>query len=163
MNIRQTNVNDIPVLVDVIIRSFSDVAKRFGLTKENCPTHPSFYTDERMRSDFEKNIPYYLLEADTLPVGCVALEKASDDICYLERLGVLPEKRRNGFGNALVQRVFEKARSFGAKQISIGIIADYEELKSWYANIGFLEKETKVFKHLPFQVTFMVYEFAEVS
>lgn len=157
MNIRQANVDDIPVLVDLIRRSFKDVAERFGLTKDNCPTHPSFYTTERITSDFEKNIQYYLLEADSLPVGCMALEKATEDICYLERLGVLPEKRRNGFGNALVQRVFEDAGSLGAKQISIGIIADHETLKSWYKNIGFKEMETKTFKHLPFRVTFMIY------
>ncbi|MCJ7773432.1 MAG: GNAT family N-acetyltransferase [Desulfobacterales bacterium] len=159
MHIRQASIDDIPVLIDLIRRSFRDVAKRFGLTRENCPTHPSFYTVDRMKLDFGKNIQYFLIEHNGTVVGCTALEKATPDTCYLERLGVLPKKRRNGFGNALVQHVFSEARSLGAKWISIGIIDDDEELKSWYANIGFLKKETKEFKHLPFLVTFMLYEF----
>jgi hypothetical protein len=46
----------------------------------------------------------------------------------------------------------------GAKQIGIGIISDDTELKLWYQRIGFVEKETKEFAHLPFLVTFMSYE-----
>ena len=76
MRIRSATVDDVPVLIDLIRRSFKDVAERFGLTKENCATHPSFYTTDRMTSDFKKNIQCFILEEDGLPVGCVALEKA---------------------------------------------------------------------------------------
>ena len=76
---------------------------------------------------------------------------------------MLPEKRHNGFGKALVEHVVKEARASSAKQISIGIIADDRELKSWYAHIGFKEKETKEFKHLPFQVTFMIYQLTDVQ
>jgi ribosomal protein S18 acetylase RimI-like enzyme len=91
-------------------------------------------------------------------VGCVAFEKANSDLCYLERLGVLPEARRKGFGRALVDHVISQANLYGAKQISIGIFADDTELKRWYQTIGFVEGETKKFEHLPFPVTFMTYE-----
>jgi len=158
MQIRLATIEDKPLLVDLIRRSFKDVAMRFGLTKDNCPTHPSFYTIERMASDFEKNIQYFLLEENNMPIGCAALEQAAPDICYLERLGILPHKRQNGFGTALVQRIFVEARSLGAKRINIGIIANDEALKSWYRNLGFVQNETKVFEHLPFQVTFMNYD-----
>ncbi|MDH3803758.1 MAG: GNAT family N-acetyltransferase, partial [Deltaproteobacteria bacterium] len=87
-----------------------------------------------------------------------ALEKANPDLCYLERLGILPQSRQKGFGKALVDHVFAEARALGAKQISIGIISDDTELKLWYQRIGFVEKETKEFAHLPFLVTFMSYE-----
>jgi hypothetical protein len=30
-------------------------------------------------------------------------------------------------------------------------------LKTWYTNQGFIEKETRQFKHLPFAVTYMHY------
>ncbi len=163
MEIRRATIDDIPVLIDLIRQSFRDVAKRFGLTRKNCPTHPSFYTADRMRSDFEKNIQYFLLQNENLPAGCVALERAAPDTCYLERLGILPEKRRKGFGTALVQHVFSEASSLGAKRISIGIIANDNELKSWYVNIGFSEKETKEFTHLPFLVTFMIYDLITIS
>ena len=68
------------------------------------------------------------MEHDGTPVGCVALEKENSDLCYLERLGILPQSRRKGFGKALVDHVFAEARALGAKQISIGIISDDTEL-----------------------------------
>ena len=87
----------------------------------------------------------------------MGFEKVNSDLCYLERLGVLPDYRRKGFGKALVHHVIAQANLFGAKQISIGIIADDTELNRWYKRMGFIEGETKEFLHLPFRVTFMTY------
>ena len=158
IHIRAAGFADVPVLSGLIRVSFRDVAERFSLTLENCPKHPSNCTDEWIENDFARGVAYYILESDGAPVGCVALEKANPDLCYLERLGVLPQSRRKGFGKALVDHVFYEARTLGAKQIGIGIISDDTELKLWYQRIGFVEKETKEFAHLPFLVTFMSYE-----
>jgi ribosomal protein S18 acetylase RimI-like enzyme len=156
--IRAAGSTDVPVLSGLIRVSFRDVAERFALTLANCPKHPSNRTDEWIENDFARGVAYYIFESDGTPVGCVALEKANPDLCYLERLGVLPQSRRKGFGKALVDHVFYEARALGAKQIGIGIISDDMELKLWYRRIGFVEKETKEFAHLPFLVTFMSYE-----
>jgi N-acetylglutamate synthase-like GNAT family acetyltransferase len=157
-HIRVAGSADIPVLSGLIRLSFRDVAERFALTLENCPKHPSNCTDEWIENDFARGVAYYILEDGGTPVGCVALEKANPDLCYLERLGVLPQSRRKGFGKALVDHVFSEARALGARQISIGIISGDTELKLWYQRLGFVEKETKEFAHLPFPVTFMSYE-----
>ena len=156
--IRAAGPADVPLLSSLIRVSFRDVAERFTLTLENCPTHPSNCADEWIENDLARRVAYYILESDGKPVGCVALEKANPDLCYLERLGILPQSRRKGFGKALVDHVFAEARALGAKQISIGIISADTELKLWYQKIGFLERETKEFAHLPFLVTFMSYE-----
>ena len=156
--IRAAGSADVPVLSGLIRVSFRDVAERFALNLENCPKHPSNCTEEWIENDFARGVAYYILESDGKPVGCVALEKANPELCYLERLGVVPQSRRQGFGKALVDHVFYEARALGAKQIGIGIISDDTELKLWYQRIGFVEKETKEFDHLPFLVTFMSYE-----
>jgi len=96
-------------------------------------------------------------EHDDPPIGCAALEKADPDHCYLERLAVTPLYRNNGFGKALVDHVLAQARAFEMKSIGIGIISEQADLKSWYRKIGFVEKETKQFPHLPFLVAFMTY------
>jgi ribosomal protein S18 acetylase RimI-like enzyme len=158
INIRAAGLADILVLSDLIRVSFRDVAERFALTVENCPKHPSNCTDEWIEKDFARGVAYYILEHNGAPVGCIALEKANPDLCFLERLGVLPQSRRKGFGKALIDHVFTKARVLGAKQISIGIISDDTELKLWYQRIGFVEKETEEYAHLPFLVTLMSYE-----
>ena len=156
--IRAAGFADVPVLSGLIRVSFRDVAERFGLTLENCPKHPSNCTEEWIENDFARGVAYYILESDGTPVGCIALENANPELCYLERLGVVPQSRRKGFGKALVDHVFYEARALGAKQIGIGIISDDTKLKLWYQGIGFVEKETKEFDHLPFLVTFMSYE-----
>ncbi len=157
LNIREADSNDISLLAGLVRECFRDVAERFGLTLENCPKHPSHCTDEWIEKDLARGITYYILENDVMALGCVAIEKASPDLCYLERLGVLPEARRNGYGRALVDHIISRANHIGAKQISIGIISDDTELKRWYLKIGFVEGETKEFDHLPFLVLFMKY------
>ena len=155
VHIRNANSDDIPVLSRLIRDSFRDVAERFGLTSENAPKHPSNCTEEWIENDLARGVEYFILEADGAPQGCVALEKAAPDLCYLERLAVLPESRRKRFGTALVERVFLRAKALGTGQIGIGIIAAQTELKLWYKKLGFEEMETKAFAHLPFLVTFM--------
>ena len=156
-HIRTANAADIPLLVDLMRGSFRDVAERFSLTPENCPKHPSNCTDEWVERDFARGVIYYILEDGGTLAGCVALEKASDSLCYLERLAVLPDHRREGHGKALVEHVFSQAKELGAGQISIGIIANNTPLMQWYQKIGFAESETRRYEHLPFLVMFMTY------
>ena len=159
MLIREANKNDCSLLAELIRDSFITVANRFDLNKVNCPTHPSNCTTDWIEKDFTKGRKYYILESSGTPVGCVGLEKANVDLCYLERLAVLPHHRNKGFGKALVDTVMYEAQALNVKRVSIGIIADDVELKEWYQKMGFIEEETKKFYHLPFMVTFMSYDF----
>ena len=157
-HIRVVDATDVSLLSCLIRDSFRDVAERFGLTPENCAKHPSNCTEEWIKNDLARGVTYYILDLNGTPVGCVALEKANTDLCYLERLAVLPAERKNGLGKALVNHVFFQARDLGAKEINIGIISEQTELKLWYQKIGFSEGEMKEFAHLPFLVTFMTYK-----
>jgi GNAT superfamily N-acetyltransferase len=85
----------------------------------------------------------------------VALEKASPDVCYLERLAVLPGHRGRGYGKMLVEHIFDEAASNGSNRLEIGIIAADTRLRNWYGKFGFVLKGTKTFDHLPFVVAFM--------
>ena len=108
-HIRKADTTDTSLLSGLVSECFRDVAVRFGLTLENCPKHPSHYTDEWVEKDLARGVAYFVLGNDVMALGCVAIEKASSDICYLERLGVLPEARHNGFGRALVDHVISRA------------------------------------------------------
>jgi GNAT superfamily N-acetyltransferase len=158
IHIRQASPADAALLTRLIRDSFRDVADRFGLTPDNCPRHPSNCTGEWIERDLVRGVIYYILESDGTPVGCAAIEHASPEVCYLERLAVLPEERRKGFGKALVDNVLLKARTLGVVEVDIGTIAHHTELKDWYIGLGFVEGETKDFPHLPFRVTFMNFQ-----
>ena len=155
MVIRDANEADIDTLVTLLRSSFRDVAERFELTIENCPKNLAFCTKEQIKSDFDRGLIYYILEKDGRPCGCVAIEKASPDVCYLQRLAVLPEHRRKGYGKTLVNHIFDRAGKNGAQKIEIGIISEDTKLKNWYKQFGFVQKGTKKFDHLPFIVAFM--------
>lgn len=157
--IRRATTDEVSLVSGLIRDSFRDVAKRFQLTPHNCPKHPSNCTDRWVQDDFARGVTYYVLQLQGRAAGCVALEKPDSDICYLERLAVLPENRRRGLGRLLVTHIFAEAKAAGAREVSIGIIAEQAELKAWYGKMGFLERETKTFEHLPFHVTFMVHRF----
>jgi N-acetylglutamate synthase-like GNAT family acetyltransferase len=111
----------------------------------------------------DKGVTYFVIETEDHVLGCVALEPATSEVCYLERLSVLPDQRHRGFGKALVAHVFSEAKELGAHFVNIGIIAEHTELKSWYLQLGFVEGESKVFPNLPFRVTFMAYELSSVD
>jgi N-acetylglutamate synthase-like GNAT family acetyltransferase len=153
--IRRCTEKDVGVLVETIRESFRDVAERFGLNEENAPRHPSNCIAEWIQREMRSGVVYFILETGGIVSGCVALEVASSGACYLERLGVLPNQRRYGFGKALVGHVLSEAKLLSALHVDIGIIAEDTELKAWYKRLGFIEAETKEFAHLPFRVTFM--------
>lgn len=160
-SIRDATQEDVPVIVDIIRNSFSEVAIRFGLTLENCPKHPSNCTSEWIAPALRKGIEYFLLETDGSACGCAALEKAQHEVFYLERLAVLPQFRERGFGKALVEHALARAAAAGAVRVEIGIITDHTELKNWYKAIGFVEIRRSRFQHLPFEVTFMAIDCSE--
>ncbi len=153
--IRKATLEDAEVLASIIRQSFHNVAKRFSLTKNNCPKHPSNCTRSWVESDMERGVAYFILFQNEMPIGCAGVESPSAEVCYLERLSVLPEVRGRHFGIELVHHAIDYAASKGARKLSIGIIAKQDELKAWYRNLGFYKVGVKHFPHLPFQVCYM--------
>jgi ribosomal protein S18 acetylase RimI-like enzyme len=158
MNILRATQEDAEKIAAIVRESHRDVAQMFNLTLENNPKHPSFCTQDWVLSDFQRGEEYFLYKAENTLAGCVAFEQPDPETGYLNRLSVRPPYRRQGIGAALVDHIIAYAQTKKVQIISIGIIADHEILKNWYANLGFIEKETRYFEHLPFDVTYMHYE-----
>jgi N-acetylglutamate synthase-like GNAT family acetyltransferase len=155
MTIRDASDSDIPTLVEMIRSSFKEVAARWGLNEKDHPRSTSFYTVQRMKDDFAKGIHYYILEDDSKAIGCVAMESADKDICYLMRLAVLPDYRKRNLGEKLVRHLLAQAAQTGAKRVQIGIVDTADRLKQWYESLGFVQFKTQTFEHLPFVVAFL--------
>ncbi len=139
----------------VIRNSFITVAEEFNITRESAPTNPAFAGADSLEKMKEKGIELYGAFRDDLCIGFVAIERANEEVYYMERLAVLPEYRHNGYGKELLDFVFEQVKKYGGRKVSIGIINGNRVLKDWYIKYGFTEAGTKRFAHLPFEVCFM--------
>ncbi|HQI82498.1 MAG TPA: hypothetical protein PLR71_13200, partial [Deltaproteobacteria bacterium] len=60
--IRTATHTDGELLASLIRTAFDTVARRFGITPENAPRHPSSCTSEWVFRDMERGVIYYILE-----------------------------------------------------------------------------------------------------
>jgi GNAT superfamily N-acetyltransferase len=157
MKIVKAMEEDASQIAALIRTSHQDVARMFAITRDNNPKHPSFCTTDWVLSDCKRGEEYFLYKIGNINAGCMAFEQADPETAYLNRLSVLPEHRHQGIGAALVRHILVYAESKHVNVVSIGIIAAHEILKAWYLNLGFAEKDTRRFAHLPFDVTYMHY------
>lgn len=130
------------------------MAIEFGLNELNCPTHPSLMTLDRLL-ELKKRARLFGLFLANVQVGFVAIEKAADTLCYMDKLAVLPEYRHKDYGRKLVEFVLSYVKKHKGERVSLGMINESAVLKNWYLQLGFKETETKNFEHLPFTVCFM--------
>ncbi len=105
-----------------------------------------------------RGVEYFLLRQNEQPIGCAALIKISADVLFMDRLAVLPEHQREGWGQCLVQHCLETARQRNMKRLETGVPADLLELIEWYRLLGFRFKQLARFNELPFNVAFLYFD-----
>jgi len=140
---------------ELIRRSFQTVADEFKLTVQNAPTNPAFIEKNQLKRMLMQGIELFGVSHNLAKIGFVAIEKATDEKYYLEKLAVLPEYRHKKFGTSIMDFVFDNVKRRGGKIISIAIINEHSVLKSWYIQYGFNITRTKRYEHLPFEVCFL--------
>lgn len=152
------NEEQLNIRLDVVRKSFATVAKEFGLTKSNCPSHTAFITMDKLEKQYDDGRPMFLFYQDDVPVGYFSLAKSSEEEWELNNLAVLPEYRRLGIDKTMVDYAITTVKNYGGNKISIGIIEENSVLKNWYLNLGFKHISTRKIEHLPFVVGFMELE-----
>ena len=155
MIIKVENKEQLNICLEIIRNSFIMVAKEFGLTERNCPSHTAFMTIDKLEKQFDDGRPMFLFYQDEIPVGYFSLAKCSNDEWELNNLAVLPEYRHLGIGKTMVDYAVTMVENYGGNKISIGIIEENSILKNWYLKLGFNHISTRKFEHLTFTVGFM--------
>jgi Acetyltransferase (GNAT) family. len=149
------NENELENSVKVIANSFQTVAVELNLSKDNCPTHPSFVTLQQLNEMKRKGLKLFGLFENDMQIGFVAAEKKKHKIYNIEKLAVLPEYRHKGYGGKLLEMTEDYVKNAGGEKLSIGIINEHTVLRKWYENKDFKETAVMKFEHLPFTVCFM--------
>ena len=82
---------------------------------------------------------YFLAIHDNKPAGMIALRPAGDTICEMKRLYVKPEFRGLKIGRALVERMFEEAKSMSYTHVQLDTLKDMHYARNIYKSLGFYE------------------------
>ena len=146
---------DLPEYAEVIRRSFATVARTFGLTRENCPNHPSFITDDQLAGKIENGYYPFGCFAGKKMVGFASLTDMGGGVFELSNVSVLSEYRHFGYGKTLLDFCKDQVKKLGGDKITIGIIEEHSVLRAWYVANGFVHTGTGEFEHLPFMAGYM--------
>jgi ribosomal protein S18 acetylase RimI-like enzyme len=145
----------LPMYAEIIRRSFATVAQEFGWTKDNCPGHTSFITDERLASKIKNGYYPFGYFTNGKLIGFASLTDLGGNTYEMNDVAILPEYRHSGYGRSLLDFCKEKVCELGGIKIIISIIEENAALKGWYTVNGFNHTGTKQFDHLPFTVGYM--------
>jgi N-acetylglutamate synthase-like GNAT family acetyltransferase len=154
-DIRKAISSDASMLNFLIRQCFLNSGRQIEFQLENHPEDPSNSTVETVQKDLSEGISFFIKIDRGIPCGCIGLKQVSEEICEVVRLGVLPGRRRRGFGSELLEAVLIEAKELGATRVSATILAKDIELKRWFEKFGFMETETFDFKDFPFQAILM--------
>lgn len=165
MIIQVISTDMLPDCSNLISQAFQTVAFDFNLNKDNCPTHPSFMSVEKLEEMYEKGVSMFIWKEEEKPAGFVAIEQSDSTKpwWYIEKLAVLPEYRHKGIGEELIRFAICEIGKRGGTYISIALIDEQTILKDWYTKLGFRWIASKKFDHLPFGVCFMEFELLQFN
>jgi ribosomal protein S18 acetylase RimI-like enzyme len=151
---------DLQECASLLRAAFGTVAKDFGLTEKTAPTNAAFTTLENLTRHMDSGLTLYGMFVASGLVGCVAIKqaKADESVYFIERLAVAPEQRHRGYGGQLLSFATERILEKGGTTASIGLMDNNDRLKKWYGSKGFVQRERRKVKHLPFKVCFMSME-----
>lgn len=141
-------------LTAAIIREANiPIAEALGL--EDFHRHPSKMTHEWVLSDMGKREIFFILYDEHEAVGTVSYKSVGGGVAFLARLAVRPKFQHRGYGVILVKHLLDYSKKSGDRRVDLGVIESSKKLIAWYQRLGFVIKNSKSFKHLPFKVTFM--------
>jgi ribosomal protein S18 acetylase RimI-like enzyme len=72
-------------------------------------------------------------------IGCVALRPLGTGVCEMKRLYVRPNRRGEGIGKMLAERIVREARRIGYETMRLDAIRDMHAAVRLYGSMGFRE------------------------
>ena len=109
------------------------------------PTPGARALEPRVRDHIERDLSVFLL-AGPPDVGVTQLRfreylLTGEPTCYLEELYVVPDRRGEGHGRALMEAAFAAARERGATTMELGTATRDRAARGLYESLGFTNLE----------------------
>ena len=154
MDIRIIKKEEIVICHKVIVNSFIPVASSLFMTEENCSGNSAFLKLDQLHKMYDKGLIILGLYDDFL-IGCIGLEKKSDDRYKIKLLSVIPGYRHRGLGAMLIKAMEERVIQSGGIKLQLGMIYENEVLRKWYESLGFKIDKVKTYKGNTFKIVYM--------
>ena len=154
-NIKPLTIAYLPEYAEVIRQSFATAASDYGLTKENCPWHWSFITNEQLADRIKDGYYPFGYFINGKIIGFVSITDKGEGAYEMNAVSILPEYRHLGYGKSLLDFCKNKVRELGGYKINISLADTDTTLKKWYITNGFVQTGVKKFEHLPLPVGYM--------
>lgn len=90
-----------------------------------------------------------LADRDCEVDGCVAMRQLTADICYMKRLDVRLSARSSDLGRELVERLIQRARVVGYREMRLDVQAKFVSARKPYADLGFAPADPISFNPVP--------------
>lgn len=143
--LRQISVNDVKMLAELSQKTFTET-----FAKDNTPEDLAKYIAENLTEDIlleklsNKNSFFYVIEEENRPVGFLKLnindaqtEKRGKDTLEIERIYLLQETKRKGYGKQLLLEAIKKAKLENKQQVWLGVWENNFPAKAFYKKQGF--------------------------
>lgn len=160
--IKPISKSELPMCLEVFHKGYEDVAVKFGLTEENCPDRGrASLTLEKLTEEFDSGTMVFGYFSKEKIVGFLGIKFDENNVCKLNDIIVLPEFRKCGCGQKLLDFCKEKAKATGAVKIRLGMIDDNKPLRNWYEKNGFKNVGYKKYEGSPVTTGYMEYQTGE--
>lgn len=145
------------VISEIIAQSFMRQAQSLGIKKEEYPNYVAFETASGVQQRLHKGDRIALICLQDKPVGTISFNADAGQINkgYIKRLAVLSQFRGNGYGERLMDYAETRLKKNKVARVELSIAAQYEGLQRYYQRLGYVPREKKFFRSLPFEVLFM--------
>jgi N-acetylglutamate synthase-like GNAT family acetyltransferase len=143
---------DLPAVADLVNSAYRGETSRRGWTTEADYIGGQRTDPDSLRRDLAAEPEARLLLFREAPdgdlLGCVWLEPAGGDACYLGLLTVRPDLQDQKLGRTLLEGAEAEARALGARRIRMTVVNIRATLIAWYERRGYaLTGETAPFPY----------------
>ena len=145
--------NDLPACLEIFHIGYETVAVEFGLTEENCPDRGrASLPFEKLLAEFESWTMMFGYYSNNKLVGYLGMKMNDNGVLGLDAIIVLPDFRKLGYGEELLNYCKQRAKELGATKIRLGMIDDNKILKKLYEENGFVNIGYRKYEGSPFTV-----------
>lgn len=137
--IRGAELEDAPVIVTLVRRSYRGEASRRGWTSGSKWIEGLRTDEDHIRNFINKSASVVLVgEQAGVMLGCCHVEHRGR-ICHLGMLAVDPNHQSHGFGGQLVLKAEATAQKWGMEGMQIVVLDRQPELALWYSRRGYVK------------------------